>query len=108
MGLVVTSNISLIVVSLVVVSTASMSGFPFEVESVSELDHIPSKLTTVPSSSVSLAFSAIKPLSALWASKILTTGLALINFLSLLCLALVDIPSFVNSSLIFRSFILEE
>ena len=44
MGLYVTSKMSFIEFILDVVSTASISGIPLEVESVRELDQKPSKL----------------------------------------------------------------
>ena len=55
-------------------STASMSGLPRAVESVSELDHMPSN-STVWCSTVTLVFSTISPVSPLWTSMIRTIGL---------------------------------
>jgi hypothetical protein len=64
-GLVVTSNSSLIVCSREEMSTASMSGLPRAVESVSDEDHIPSNSTLRPSRST-IVDSTISPVSPLW------------------------------------------
>ena len=63
-GLVVTSNISLTILILDVISIASISGFPLAVESVNELDQTPSKTAGMPPLSTTVV-SAIKPLNAL-------------------------------------------
>ena len=62
----------------VVKSTASISGFPLLVESVSELDHIPSKELIFGPFSIS-KFSAMSPLKPSWVSRILTIGFAAIS-----------------------------
>ena len=59
-GLVVTSKISLIVCRRLLMSTASISGLPRDVESVSELDHIPSNSTCSPLRSARV-FSMMSP-----------------------------------------------
>ena len=60
MGLVVHSSTFVRSCMRVVRSTASMSGLPFDVESVSELLHIPSKLS-VNSPFLTSRFSQISP-----------------------------------------------
>ena len=59
-GFVVTSVMSYIVLNLEVMSTSSMSGLPFDVESDSELLHIPSK-HSVNSPFLTSRFSQISP-----------------------------------------------
>lgn len=71
MGFVVTSKMSFSEVSREVRSTASMSGFPLETESVRLLDHMASN--EFPSSDV---VSAMSPVSPLWASIMRMRGLA--------------------------------
>lgn len=74
-GLVVTSKISLIPVSRLLISSASMSGLPRTVESVSELDQKPSNSRTW-SSACCRACSAISAEIGLCASMKREIGLA--------------------------------
>ena len=67
-GLVVTSIISLMVFSLDVVSTSSISGFPFAVES-HKLDTQIASNCLISSSFSTFAFSTIKPVIPLCASN---------------------------------------
>ena len=77
-GFVVHSNVSFKSCKRVVKSTASMSGFPLLVESVNELDHIPSNSCLTPLT-ITDTFSAIKPVKPLWDSNMRTIFLALIK-----------------------------
>ena len=77
-GFVVHSRMSVKDWSRVVRSTASMSGFPFEVESVKEDDHIPSNVWR-PSSFITSVFSTMRPESPECASIMRTMGFAAIR-----------------------------
>ena len=96
-GFVVTSRLSFKSCRRVVKSTASMSGLPLLVESVSELAHIPSNSRTQPSCST-FVFSIISPVSPLWLSRIRTTGFAVINRRNDFIRASGVVPNLANSS----------
>ena len=70
-GFVVTSMMSSIVRKREVMSTSSMSGFPFAVESHRELSHIASNWCAPPSWCTTV-FSTIRPVSPSWASIAVT------------------------------------
>ena len=73
MGLVVTSVTSSMVRNRDVMSTSSISGFPFAVESHRELIHMASNWSSSPSCST-MVFSAISPVRPLCTSSALTMG----------------------------------
>jgi phosphoenolpyruvate phosphomutase len=73
-----TSRTSLRVTVREVVSTASISGLPLEVESARELAHIPSNSFRPVGVSIA-TFSIIKPLRPLWRSRNLISGFAAIR-----------------------------
>ena len=78
MGFVVTSRVSLRSCRRVVRSTASISGLPLLVLSVSELAHIPSNSRiSLPTST--FVCSMIRPVRPQWDSMIRTIGLAVIR-----------------------------
>ena len=82
-GLVVTSSTSSIVRSLDDISTSSMSGLPLSVASHRLDIHIASNCLNSLSFCITV-FSAIRPVSPLWTSQVLTIGQRLISCLSLL------------------------
>jgi len=79
-GFVVTSMTSSIVLHLEVMSTSSISGFPFAVESQRELIHIASNWSNSPSFSTTV-FSAIRPVKPLCTSIVFTIGRILMSCL---------------------------
>ena len=81
MGLVVTSMISLMVFIREEKSTSSMSGLPLVVESHREDTHIPSNCRTSPFS-ITAVFSAMRPVSPLWASMQVMSPLRSISHFS--------------------------
>ena len=99
-GLVVTSSVSLRSCSLEVRSTASMSGLPFDVESVKDDDHIPSNCLASPFTST-LVFSTMSPVSPQCDSRMRTIGFASISLRSLFILisGVVPNPSISSASL---------
>lgn len=66
-----------------VVSTYSMSGFPFEADAVSELDQKASNVATLPSLRTADAYSAMRPVSPLCVSMTRTILPVFISSLSL-------------------------
>ena len=86
-----------------VMSTSSMSGFPFAVLSHRELTHMASNWSSLPSCSTTV-FSTIRPVKPLWASITFTIGVMEISWRSLLR-RYSGIPSFSRSCRsIFRTF----
>ena len=81
-GFVVTSKTSSIVLRREDISTSSMSGLPFAVESQRLEIHIASNWSNPPSCSTTV-FSAIRPVNPEWTSIVLTIGTVFINCLNL-------------------------